>query len=361
MQQLNFYPGPSRVYDKVPEWTKEAFEKGILSINHRSDTFVNISQKVHDLLKDRLNIPQDYQIFYISSATEAWEIILQSLVEKETLHIHNGAFGEKWAMYAEKIRGKKNTQRLSFDLNTLPNMEQISQNINSNTEILCFTHNETSNGTYLPNFFFQELKRNFPQPLIAIDATSSMAGIDINWKSIDVAFASVQKCFGLPAGMGIMIASPKTVEKAKDIAENTRYNSFLNLLKHAQNFQTTHTPNVLSIYLLLKSLEELPNIQKTEKRLREQANMYYSLFEQKQEISYLIQNKAVQSPTVICISGKENYIQEFKEKTKKQNIILGNGYGAWKSTSFRIANFPAMSLPEIELFKELTLNNLFFA
>lgn len=356
MKPLNFYPGPSRVYDKVPEWTKEAFMKGILSINHRSNAFMNIYREVHFLLKTKLNIPQDYQIFYISSATEAWEIILQSLVQKETLHIFNGAFGEKWATYAEKIRDKANTQKLSFDYNTLPDFEKISHQVNPNTEIICLTHNETSNGSYLPEIFFQDLKQNFPKPLIIIDATSSMAGIDIAWQHIDIAFASIQKCFGLPAGMGIMVVSPKAIKKAQEIGENIRYNSFLNLLKHSQNFQTTHTPNILGIYLLLKSLEDVPNIQETEKRLRIQSKIFYSIFEQKRELSYLIENKTVQSPTVICVSGTENHIQEWKQKAKKQNIILGNGYNSWKSTSFRLANFPAIPKQEIELFKELILN-----
>jgi phosphoserine aminotransferase len=42
---ISFYPGPSRIYDAVPRYVKEAAAEGILSMNHRSDEFMKMSKK----------------------------------------------------------------------------------------------------------------------------------------------------------------------------------------------------------------------------------------------------------------------------------------------------------------------------
>jgi phosphoserine aminotransferase len=54
-----------------------------------------------------------------------------------------------------------------------------------------------------------------PDALIAVDATSSMAGVELDWQSADIWFASVQKCFGLPAGMAVMVCSPRALQYAE--------------------------------------------------------------------------------------------------------------------------------------------------
>ena len=100
---ISFYPGPSRVYDEIPKYVKEALAQGILSMNHRSDEFISLSRKTVALLKTKLSIPKDYTIFFTSSATECWEIIAQSIIQKESTHIYNGAFGEKWYDYTKRL------------------------------------------------------------------------------------------------------------------------------------------------------------------------------------------------------------------------------------------------------------------
>ena len=47
---ISFYPGPSRVHDEIPSYVKDAFKKGIMSINHRSDGFMEISKNTIGLL-----------------------------------------------------------------------------------------------------------------------------------------------------------------------------------------------------------------------------------------------------------------------------------------------------------------------
>ena len=48
---ISFYPGPSRVHNEIPKYTKDAFRSGIMSINHRSDDFMKMSEKTINLFK----------------------------------------------------------------------------------------------------------------------------------------------------------------------------------------------------------------------------------------------------------------------------------------------------------------------
>lgn len=112
---ISFYPGPSRVHNEIPAYVKDAFKLGIMSINHRSEDFIKMSEKTVKLLKEKLNIPKSYTIFFTSSATECWEIIAQSLVSDKSYHLYNGAFGQKWFDYTKRIHPM--AIPLPFDIN----------------------------------------------------------------------------------------------------------------------------------------------------------------------------------------------------------------------------------------------------
>ena len=213
-------------------------------------------------------------------------------------------------------------------------------------DIICITQNETSNGSQVQ---MEEIaKIDLDNCLIAVDATSSMAGIELDWVLADIWLASVQKCFGLPAGLGIMVCSPKVMHICEQIDPQNHYNSILNIDKNMQQFQTTHTPNVLGIYLLNRVLKQIPNISATSKRIKKQAQEWYSLLEASSEWEILTKNPATQSDTVIVVKGAPEKIEKLKRKTMESGLILGNGYGKFKSETFRIANFPAINTTEIE-------------
>ena len=69
MSMITFYPGPSKVYPQVARYMQEAFEEGVLSINHRSAECMTITKSAIQLLHEKLNIPPDYSIYFVSSAT----------------------------------------------------------------------------------------------------------------------------------------------------------------------------------------------------------------------------------------------------------------------------------------------------
>ncbi len=335
---ITFYPGPSKVYPQVAEYAAEAVRSGIVSLNHRSAGFMDVVKETVRLLHQKLDIPADYHIALVSSATECWEIVAQSLTAHASLHPHNGAFGKKWAEYAYRIKPPINL---------------------SDADVLCLVQNETSNGTQIDRETLAQFRREF-SGLIAVDAVSSMAGIVLDWTLADVWFASVQKCFGLPAGLAVLIYSPAALKRAEEIGENAHYNSLLFIHENFKNFQTPYTPNGLGIYLLMRVLEQVPPIAEVDMVTKKRATDWYRFVQQELvaspgtacRFSLLINDLATRSDTVIAVEGSETDIKHVKSAAQQAGILLGNGYGDWKKTTFRIANFPAITDAEIETLKQ---------
>ena len=339
---ISFYPGPSRVYEKVPDYVKQAYDEGYLSINHRSDEFMSLVKETSTIVKKKLKIPEDYSIFYLSSATECWQIIAQAY-ELTNYHFYNGAFGNKWFEHTKKI--KSNTIGYRFDY--LQELKIGELDLSMTDGIICITQNETSNGTQVANKRIAKIRKRYPTHLIAVDATSSMGGIKSEFSHADIWYASVQKCFGLPAGMAIMVCSPKAIELAKKSNLDKYYNSLVKIASNMDKLQTTHTPNVLGIYLLNKTQSKNKGISKIEKELKNRMIDYYTLFKSKKSIAPLVINDKIKSETVIVLESTPEIIDALHVKAKENKLVLGNGYGELKSTTFRIANFPAIKKSEV--------------
>ena len=84
----NFNVGPSTVYPQLADYLKDAYNDGVLSMPHRGTAFVEMMRNTVALLKEKLNIPEDYTILFTSSATECWEIIAQSLTVQKSYHLY---------------------------------------------------------------------------------------------------------------------------------------------------------------------------------------------------------------------------------------------------------------------------------
>ncbi|ALD21057.1 aminotransferase class V-fold PLP-dependent enzyme [Hymenobacter sp. DG25A] len=333
-----FNPGPSQVYPQVRQYLQDAYDEGWLSAPHRGERFTGLMRQTVTDLKTRLNVPQDYTVFFMSSATECWEVLTQSLTPTKSLHLYNGAFGEKWYDYAKALRPA--SQGMQFGLDDLPNITNLP--LDSQTDLVCITQNETSNATQLRDGFILNLYNRIGNALLAVDATSSLAGIQMKYIKADIWFASVQKCFGLPAGLSVMLLSPRALDRLRHINERAHYNSLASQYEKMLNFQTTHTPNVLGIYLLSRMLQDRPPIKAVHQHLTDRANKLYDYFDQATQLRPLVQNPETRSTTVVALQGPPALIDEVKRRALTQGLQLGNGYGSWKPNSLRIANFPAI-------------------
>jgi phosphoserine aminotransferase len=336
---ITFAPGPSKVYDALPQYLQDAYAQGILSANHRSAVFMDLYRDTEQLFREKLNLPADYTLLFTSSATESWEIISQSLVEQSSYHLYSGSFGKKWLEYAQYILPATQGQKLMAN-ESLP-VDQLQ--LGSDVDLIAVTQNETANASQVPMSVLKALGQRYPEKMIAVDTTSSMGGIALDFSLADVWYASVQKCFGLPAGLGILLLSGKAKEKVARKGEKGRYNSLSFMLENASSYQTHYTPNVLGIYLLNRVLQAMEPIAQVDVRLRARMAALEEVVKQSATFDLLVDNSATRSTTVLAVSGKEEAIVAVKKAAEKEGMQLGGGYGPLKSTSFRIANFPAIT------------------
>ncbi|WP_027002152.1 aminotransferase class V-fold PLP-dependent enzyme [Hugenholtzia roseola] len=350
---LSFAPGPTKIYPQMGSYYALGLEKGVFSLPHRSPEFCAIVAEAQSLLHQKLAIPADYQVAFLSSANECWDTLNRTFGGARFLHLFNGAFGEKWFRFRRHFNPNQ-TQGFDFELDTtLQTVEMLLDTPTSaQTEVFCLVEGETSNGSLLNPAFLSDLRQKSPKALLCIDATSTMAGIELAWQNGDIWFASVQKCFGQPAGLAVLVLSPFAQEKIKEAAQKTQeptfYNSLPNVLRNIEKSQTTHTPNMVALFLLAQTLKNLPDIAQTAAFLEKRNQFLRASLAQRGYQTALFQPPknaegqyfALPAPTVLACPYPSEKLGDLKEKALAQGLRLGGGYGKWKDTSFRIANFP---------------------
>ncbi|GIV44443.1 MAG: class V aminotransferase [Bacteroidia bacterium] len=326
MEKYNFLPGPSQLHKNFSLWVQKALDAHFLSQYHRTKLFADVYQSIYELFQTRLKLPKNYELYFVPSASEAWNLTANSLIFTKALFYFNGNFGKKWFEYVRESMSFATP--IPFEVNTLPEIQKNSE------AFIGIVHTETSNGSQLPNEFLKNLRESNPNSCIVVDATASMGGVYLPWEMADVWFASVQKCFGLPPGMAVMVVNPSAIQRA--IKKNWNYyNGIINLSKNFKKWQTPNTPNLLNIWCLNECLKEMPEITIVEKVLSSRKNVFF----QTHPNLRLVEEKYT-ATTVWAFY--ENNPEAIIQKAQQQEIIIGAGYGNWKNNTFRIANFPAI-------------------
>lgn len=344
---INFTPGPSQLYFTVEDHMRQAFRDGIPSLSHRTKTFEGIYQHTVEGIKQILGIPDHFHIVFTSSATEIWERIVQNLVEEKSHHFVNGAFSQRFYEIALQLNRKPTKTEV-------PEGEGFKSIENKHTELIALTHNETSTGVMLPMEFIHSFRESQPEALITVDAVSSLPYPLFDFTKIDSLYFSVQKGFGLPAGLGVWILNNACVTKAEHIqAKGTSigtYHSIPSLVTHAKKNQTPETPNVLGIYLLGKVIEDMlrRGIDMIRKETEYKAAILYHALQQHELIKPFVQEKTFQSKTVI-VADTGSHTEKIKSFLEAHGLSPGDGYGKAKASQLRFANFPAHSKEQFEL------------
>ena len=346
--QLFFTPGPSQLYPTVTQHLNNAMRENIGSISHRGKEFQMIFQEMKELLSDVLNIPPDYEIFITSSATEIWERIIQNLIIKSSHHFVNGSFSERFYNFTTAYQLKSTRQISDFS------QEFGEFKVPDEAELISITQNETSVGYSFNPEEIKYIRKNNSEKLIALDLVSAVPSIPVDLSQIDTAYFSVQKCFGLPAGMGVWIVGPKCFEVSKVKASKNgivgSYHSLAALKKNGDKNQTPETPNVLNLYLLKNVLKDMQfkGISSIQNETKYKAALLYQTFDQITELKTVIPYPLNRSKTV-CVSEVHGGNKGLIEYLKSKQLIIGSGYGDFKDQHIRIANFPAHSKESIEM------------
>ncbi|MDL5047106.1 aminotransferase class V-fold PLP-dependent enzyme [Oscillatoria amoena NRMC-F 0135] len=352
MTKINFTPGPSQLYFTAEDHMRKAFRDGIPSLSHRSTPFEKIFSEANHGLRELLGIPQDFYIVYTSSATEIWERIIQNLVHTKSLHYINGAFSKRFHETAIEL-GKKPEAIRDEEGEEFYNVQDTPE-----FELIALTHNETSTGVMLPMDFINGFRSRNPNALIAVDAVSSLPYPQFDFDKIDTLFFSVQKGFGLPAGLGVWIVNERCIAKAEELQSNNivigSYHSLPSLVSHAKKNQTPETPNVLGIYLLSKVIADMlrRGIRSIRNETDYKAAILYQALKHHAVTKPFVTNEALQSKTVI-VAECNNYTEQLSQFLSSKGLQPGDGYGSFKSNHLRFANFPAYSKEQFEMLVDL--------
>jgi phosphoserine aminotransferase len=349
MNQTYFTPGPAELYPTFAKHLQTAMDEQIGSISHRSQRFRDIYKFTDEQLRVLLNIPESHGIFFTGSASEVWERVLLNCVEHESFHLVNGSFSQKFFDYAQSLHKFAHLQEKPLG----EGFDFAEIDIPEYAELVCLTQNETSTGVQLRTADIHKLKRRYNKKLFCVDMVSSAPHPDLDYGLVDSAFFSVQKGFGMPAGLGVWIANERCLEKAERLKQYESmtigaHHSLPMLWKHYRTFETPATPNVLLIYLLGKICEDMNRvgIETIRKQTDEKAKLIYKFLDSTPGYSSSVKIAAHRSATVI-VGNTSKPASEVMTATKNAGLIVGSGYGKAKDRQIRIANFPATSPEQI--------------
>ena len=346
---VNFTPGPSQLYFTVADHARDAFRSGVPSWSHRSAQFEELYRETSAGLRRLLNIPDNFTIFFTASATEIWERLIQNCVETHSFHLVNGSFSNRFYETARQLKKQPEKAEVKegygFDLPV---------SVPPETELIAVTQNETSTGVSLPMDLIYAIRENNPRAILAIDAVSSLPYASFDFASVDSVFFSVQKGFGLPAGLGVWILNEQCVAKSEMLLEKGTnigsYHNIQSLKAHAQKNQTPETPNVLGIFLLNRVVQDFlrRGIETIRRETEYKAAILYQALEQHPRLSPFVKDEKFRSKTVIVANCPEG-TQALTMHLQSKGLFPGDGYGPFKKTQLRFANFPAHSKEQYEL------------
>lgn len=351
MAPVTFNPGPSQVSQETLRDMESAMREGVLTMSHRSTHFRTISELAVRGLRTFFGIPQDYAVFYTSSATEAMELTIRNLVRTTSFHYVHGSFSKLFADVSARLY----KQAIRDEAPWGQGNRYTAVHAPAEAELICMTYNETSTGVMCTNADVAAVRAAHPHMLLAVDITSIAAMQQLNIADADIWVCSVQKGFGLPSGLGLMFVSPRAVAKAKELEQdgtNLAGTFTFSAMQECmeKGFQTICTPNTLNIYLLGKQLvrwNQSGGLAEQEKRTREKAQMVSAFVEHHPALNFYVQDASQRSTSVLCIQADPHRIAAMHEAAKAEGITLGSGYGKLKTDTFRIANFPAIQPADI--------------
>ena len=345
---LSFIPGPAKISPVVYQDIETAIAEGVLELSHRSPAFLEIAKESLQNLRTYLAIPDDYHILYTESASSAWHSMIANAVREKSVHIVQGAFSGKATTAARKL----NKRAVEYHCEIPKEALQLPTAIDTDVELVTICLNESSNGTLWSTSQLQDLRALAPNALIGVDVTSCAGAVALDFAFGDIWYFSVQKAFGLPAGLGVVILSPRALTRAKELTDTGENLAGLanwnDLIANQENGRgpTPYTPNMLSIYLLARQaarLEAAGGIAAVEQATREKAARIYAYLEEHSALKPFITHASDRSPTAITVTGTPETIAGAHQRARERNTVLGQGYGELKKETLRIANFPSIT------------------
>lgn len=200
----HFSSGPCA---KFPGWTVNSLADACVGRSHRAkDGKAKLSQVI-DLSRQILGIPADYRIGIVpASDTGAFEMAMWSLLGPRPVDVLAWeSFGAGWVTDIVKELKLKDVKTLKADYGKIADLTATDP-----SHDIVFTWNGTTSGVRVPNGDWIKKDR---QGLTLCDATSAVFAMDIPWDKLDVVTWSWQKVLGGEAQHGMLVLSPRAVER----------------------------------------------------------------------------------------------------------------------------------------------------
>ncbi len=347
MKKHNFSAGPcilpKEVFQQASNAVIDFNNSGlsILEISHRSEAFIHVMNKAVRLVKEILNIPDDYSVLFLQGGASLQFLMLaQNFMKKnkKSAYLDTGTWASK-AIKEALLFGEVITVASSKDqnYNFIPKNYIIPKDI----DYFHCTSNNTIYGTQIKQF-----------PRISANMVCDMSS-DIFSRKIDVSkfsliYAGAQKNLG-PAGTTLVIIKNEILEE-----DETKIPTMLDYKTHIDKNSMFNTPPVFSIYVSMLTLEWLQKnggIKWIEKRNKEKSRLLYKTIE-KNSLFETISAKEDQSIMNVTFLLKENKLK------KRFNVMCENagisGIKGHRSVGgYRASIYNSMPIESVQILTDI--------
>lgn len=271
----NFNAGPSAMPLEVLQEAQAEFldfqgtGMSVIEISHRSAEYAALHQETKALLKELMDIPDDYHILFCQGggSTQFLMVAANFLTKKYGAYVNTGVWAKK-AMAEAKFYGEAYEAASSAD----KNHSYIPQSfeIRPETSYVHLTANNTIYGTEYPDF------PKFDVPIVC-DMSSDILSRRVNVADFDLIYAGAQKNLG-PAGVTLAIVKDDFLKTARtDLPTMLKYQTFVD------KDSTYNTPPVFAIYMVNKTLhwiKEQGGVDVIAARNAKKAKLIYDVIDQ---------------------------------------------------------------------------------
>jgi len=248
----HFSSGPCA---KRPGWSIKNLENALVGRSHRSKPGKARLADAIEKTRAVLGVPADYRIGIVpASDTGAVEMALWSLLGARGVDLLAWeSFGEGWVSDVVKQLKLKDARTLKADYGKLPDFAQV----NFDNDVV-FTWNGTTSGVRVPNGDWIPADR---KGLTICDATSAAFAQDLAWPKLDVVTFSWQKVLGGEAAHGMLILSPRAVERLESYTPAWPMPKIFRMTKGGKLIEgifkgeTINTPSMIAVEDYLDALD----------------------------------------------------------------------------------------------------------
>lgn len=328
----NFSSGPCA---KFPGYSLEVLKDAPLGRSHRSK--LGKSRLYESIIKTKevLEIPEDYLVGIVpASDTGAFEMAMWNMLGPKTVDVvWFESFGEGWAKDIQNQLHLKDVNILSAGYGYLPDLQKVNPGND-----LVFTWNGTTSGVKVPNGDFISSER---EGLTFCDATSAVFAMEIPWEKLDVTTFSWQKVLGGEAAHGMLILSPRAVERIESYTPPWPVPKIFQLKKNRKLIEgifegsTINTPSMLCNEDYLAALEwakSAGGLKGLIKLSKENLKAIENFVEKHAWIDFLASEPAIRSNTSVCLK-----VDMDPDNLKKLIKLMETEKAAYDISSYRDA------------------------